>query len=247
MRLQLISDLHTEFHRGSELTLIRHLPIEPYLDFLVVAGDVVVPGYQGSLIVEAIFAALAEKACHVLYVIGNHEYYRGSKAWTENKLREAMARHPNIHWLDNDELTLDGIHFYGGTMWYPVGDGRNHEFAKQIADSFEIQNFTWAETENTKFSEGLYACAKPETIVVSHHLPHPRTVPLKFVHSDTNRFFVSDQSHAIETLRPRLWFFGHTHEACDIVLDSTRAVCNPYGYPMERLAQPRYPATIFDV
>lgn len=246
MRLQLISDLHTEFRKGKEVQTLQHLPIEKGLDFLVVAGDLCVPGYQGSLLVDALFASLSEMARHVLYVTGNHEYYRGSKAWTEYKLKEGMARYPNIHWLDNSELTLDGVHFYGGTMWYPVGDGLNHMYAKQMADAFEIENFMWAELENALFTANLYKCVKPGTIVVSHHMPSPLTTPLEFIRSTLNRFFVSDQSYAMETLEPKLWLFGHTHTPCDIVFKKTRMVCNPLGYPSEAAGKP-YPPVVFDV
>lgn len=247
MRLQLISDLHTEFLTGKELTVLQHLPIEKNLDFLVVAGDLVVPGYQGSTLVEKIFDAIAEMARHVLYVTGNHEYYQGSKAWTETQLKTAMARHPNIHFLDNEELLLDGVHFVAGTMWYPVGDGLNHLFARQMSDSFEIQNFTWAERENTIFTHVVNTYARPETIVVTHHLPHSWTTPREFTNSTLNRFFVSDQSHVMKTKRPKLWLFGHTHTSCDIVFEATRLVCNPYGYPSERAGFGPYKAVVFDV
>src|SRR5271157_5219353 len=177
MRLQLISDLHTEFLKGREMVVLQHLPIEKNLDFLVVAGDLVVPGYQGSMLVDKIFAAISEMARHVLYVSGNHEYYHGSKEWTDQKLREGMARYPNIHFLDNQELTLDGVHFIGGTMWYPTGDGLNFAFAKQMSDAFEIQNFVWAERENAIFTSLANSVVTPETVVSTHHMPHPMTTP----------------------------------------------------------------------
>lgn len=247
MHLQLISDLHTEFLTGREMTVLQHLPIEKDLDFLVVAGDLVVPGYQGSMLVESIFGAISEMARHVLYVIGNHEYYKGSKGWTEQKLREAMARYPNIHWLDNNELMLDGVHFFGGAMWYPVGDGLNHVHARQMADFFEIQNFEWAERENAIFTNAAHALVRSETIVITHHLPHPSATPRMFRNSTINRFFVSDQSGVMTAKRPKLWLFGHTHAPCDIVFKETRMVCNPYGYPPERAELGPYPAVVFNL
>ncbi len=247
MKLQVWSDLHTEFWDGRELLTFRHLPIEKDLDFLVVAGDTVVPGYQGSVLVESIFAAISEMARHVLLVLGNHEYYRGSKAWTEAQIRTAIARWPNIHLLDNSEITLDERHFVGGVMWYPVGDGMNFAFARQMADAFEIQNFTWAERENAIFNNVVNALAGPETVVITHHLPHIGTVPQQHRGSNLNRFFVSDQSYTMKTRRPRLWLFGHTHTPCDVMYEATRLVCNPYGYPQERAGMGPYPAVTFDV
>lgn len=246
MRLQLISDLHTEFLTGRELAVLQHLPIEKNLDFLVNAGDFVVPGYQKSMLVEKLFAALSEMARHVLIVWGNHEYYHGSKGWTEQKLKEAMARYPNIHWLNNEGLTLDGVHFVGGTMWYSTGDGLNSVYAPGMADMFEIQEFNWAERENMIFNSVVNIYARPETIVITHHLPHPKATPPIFRNSPLNRFFVSDQSYTIQTRRPKLWLFGHTHVDCDLVIGDTRLVCNPYGYPSERAGRPYLPV-VFDV
>ena len=247
MRLQLISDLHTEFLKGRELVVLQHLPIEKNLDFLVVAGDLVVPGYQGSMLVDKIFNAIAEMARHVLYIPGNHEYYHGSKEWTEQKLREGMARYDNIHFLDNQELTIDGVHFIGGVMWYPVGDGLNQIYAKQMSDKHEIANFTWAERENAIFTSVVNSCATPNSVVITHHMPHPMTTPREFRGSNLNRFFVSDMSFTMKTRRPKLWLFGHTHTEYDGIYESTRMVCNPYGYPSERAGHGPYKAVVFDV
>jgi predicted MPP superfamily phosphohydrolase len=246
MRLQLISDLHTEFLTGRELVVLQAIPIEKDLDFLVVAGDFVVPGYQGAFLVEKLFAALSEMARHILFVIGNHEYYKGSKERTEQKLKEAMASHLNIHWLNNGELTLDGVHFVGGPMWYPTGDGLNGMYARQMADHFEIESFNWAERENAIFNTVVNSAATSDTIVITHHMPHPLTTPWEYRNSTLNRFFVSDQSYTMKTRRPKLWLFGHTHMECDMIFESTRMVCNPYGYPSERAGR-LYKAVVFDV
>jgi predicted MPP superfamily phosphohydrolase len=246
MRLQLISDLHTEFLTGRELSVIQSLPIEKNLDFLVVAGDLVIPGYQGSTLTTSIFGVLSEMARYVIYVTGNHEYYNGSKEWTEDKLKSAMEDFRNIHWLNNEELTLDGVHFVGGSMWYPVGDGLNALYAKMVSDSSQIANFNWAERENRIFNLIVDSKATPDTIVVTHHMPHSMTTPPEFKNSLINRFFVSNQQHTMMTRRPKLWLFGHTHTEFDGMYEATRLVCNPYGYPSERAGRP-YKAAVFDV
>jgi predicted MPP superfamily phosphohydrolase len=247
MRLQLISDLHTEFLTGRELSVIQSLPIEKNLDFLVVAGDTVVPGYQGSFIIEQIFGSLSEMARHVLVVWGNHEYYGGSKAWTEHQLNLAIARYPSIHRLDISQITLDGVHFFGGVMWYPwLRDGLNKLFAPEISDIHQIQNFDWAEMENAAFNAAAAHFIKPETVVVTHHLPHPSCIASIFEGSHLNRFFMSDESHILTLKQPRLWLCGHSHAPCDVLVGSTRIVANPYGYPSERAGRPYLPV-VFDV
>ncbi|VVB51242.1 3',5'-cyclic adenosine monophosphate phosphodiesterase CpdA [uncultured archaeon] len=249
MRLQLISDLHTEFRRGGELAFIQYLPIEKGLDFLVVAGDLVVFAEQGEVIIKAIFGAISEMARHVIYVTGNHEYYGSTKEWAEEQLREVLSLYPNIHWLDNSEITLDGVHFVGGSMWYPDVDGLNYVkmYMRMMNDFYAIKLFDWAERENTRFNAFVNGYAGQDTIVVTHHLPHPRCTPLEFVHSALNRYFVSDQSWTLATRKPKLWLFGHTHREYDGQLSETRLVCNPFGYPGERNSKNPYKAVVFDV
>jgi predicted phosphodiesterase len=229
---------------GRELSVIQSLPIEKDLDFLVVAGDLVVPGYQGSQLIGKIFETLSEMARHIIYVTGNHEYYHGSKGWTEQKLTEGMARCSNIHWLNNEEITLDGVHFVGGSMWYPTGDGLNEIYSREMSDTFQIQGFDWAERENLIFNTVVNSLARPDTVVITHHLPHPLCTPAIFKNSHLNRYFVSDQTHTIMTRKPKLWLFGHTHAECDIVIGDTRCLCNPYGYPSERAGRPYHPVVV---
>ena len=31
-----------------------------------------------------------------------------------------------------------------------------------------------------------------------------------------------------------MWFHGHTHDTYDYMIDQTRILCNPKGYPMQR-------------
>lgn len=71
------------------------------------------------------------------------------------------------------------------------------------------------------------------TVVVTHHLPHPRSIHRKYKASSLNPSFASDLSNLMGP-SVSLWIHGHTHESFDYVVNSTRVVCNPRGYaPME--------------
>ena len=247
MRLQLISDLHLEFHKGRALAIVESLPVEKGLDFLVVAGDTVVPKAMGLPVCGAVWAALAQMARHVLTVHGNHEYYgKATKQWLDLSMAAIFASHPSIHWLDNRELVLDGVKFVGGTMWYPVGDGNNGAYKRMVSDCYQIADFNWAERENAVFNIVVNTHADRDTIVVTHHLPHRMATPREFVGDQSNRFFVSDQSHTMMVRRPKLWLFGHTHTPYDGWYEDTHLACNPYGYSSERAGKP-YPPVVFDV
>lgn len=227
------------------MLLLESLPIEKDLDFLVVAGDLFVVKSQKPATMQAMIATLSEMARHVLYVTGNHEYYGGTKRETEFVLKSYFLKHPNFHWLNNEELTLDGVQFVGGTMWYPRGDGLNQLYERQVADRGCIKEFNFAETENMVFNELVNRVAKPETVVITHHMPHRLCVPEEFKGSQTNRFFVSDQTRTLMVNQPRLWLFGHTHKACDVTFENSRLLCNPLGYPRENKGP--YPQVVVNV
>lgn len=246
--MQLISDLHTEFWNDPVERTQRILSVtcEPNLDFLLVAGDIVVPGAQGRHVCAGVFRVISQFARHILYVTGNHEYYNGSKEWTENELKESVFDvFPNVHWLDNSEITLDNRHFVGGTMWYPVGDGLNQIYEKMLNDSRLIRGFNWPERENAIFTNFARTAIKPETVVITHHMPSRLLVPGEYKTSQTNRFFVSDMTELIMAKQPKLWVCGHTHSPRQNFIDKTEIICNPYGYPGENKGA--YRRVVWDV
>ncbi len=247
MRLQLISDLHTEFYGGPKY-ILESVEIVPDLDFLVVAGDSVVFSSQPDQSVKPVFKFFAEHARHVVVVEGNHEYYAAiSSGRVQQRMGEMVARYKNVHWLRNSEIKLDGVHFFGGCMWFPDSDGHNQLHENEIADFSQIKDLGhWVCSTNKEFTDRARELIQRNTIVVTHHLPHARSTPEASRGDRLNRFFVSDQSKLIEEKQPRLWLHGHTHVACDYMLGETRVVCNPYGYPRERKGFP-YPQVVLDI
>lgn len=256
-RLQLISDLHTE-HYDKPLAFLAD-KIDPCLhyhrpDFLVLAGDIVGLNQQSYEQMDAVLGYFATRARHVLYVTGNHEYWGGTQASAEFKLKGLLLRHPNIHWLDNSCVTLEGTRFVGGTMWFPEFEDTKRRYeepeeGKNIWPDFkEIKDFCedhWPYRKNRDFTSYVNMVAKPGDVIISHHLPNHRSVPAEFRGVDTNRFFLSDQTQIIFEREPRYWFHGHTHNEFDYILDQTRVVCNPYGYHFKQ--QPVYLPVLLDI
>lgn len=245
MKLQLISDLHSEFWDDLN-KLYERIQIVPELDFLVIAGDLVVTAKQHEDTVQAAFRYFSSKARHVLYVVGNHEYYGSDRGHTERILLEHMPA--NFHWLKNTEETIEGVHFYGGPMWFPNVDGLNAYYKSQMNDFNLIRDLeTWVYGDNKEFTEKGQQLVRKDTVVVSHHLPHANSTPPQYLGSTLNRFFVSDQTELIQQEQPRLWLHGHTHTPCDYFLGETRVLCNPYGYPRELYATDPYPQVVVDI
>jgi hypothetical protein len=119
-------------------------------------------------------------------------------------------------------------------MWFGNPDGLNYLYKRALNDFHLIEGLeTWCYDRNRMFTMLGQTLIRPETIVVTHHLPHPNCTPERFRKDQTNRFFVSDQTELIQDKQPRYWFCGHTHDPCDFVLGNTHVLCNPYGYPHE--------------
>lgn len=249
VRLLLVSDLHTEFYDNPLQAAHRAVPetwTPENLDFLALLGDIVVPSKQDPDDVAQVFAYLGARARHVLYLEGNHEYYGSEKPMdVENKLQAAFP--DNFHWIFNDERTIEGKHFYGGAMWFSDPDKMNIYYRRFMNDFHQIGELErWVYDRNRAFTMLGLAFVRPETVVLSHHLPHSNSTPAIYQNSYLNRFFVSDQTQLITEKQPRLWLHGHTHHACDYKLGETRVVCNPHGYPQERGKTP-YPQVVLEI
>ena len=75
MNSRSMSDLHFEMHADGGAELIREL--DPTgVDVLVLAGDITMARRYEDLV--SVLKPLARKYRHILYVPGNHEYYKSS-------------------------------------------------------------------------------------------------------------------------------------------------------------------------
>jgi predicted phosphohydrolase len=247
MKAQLLSDIHTEFYPyTSPMDMLNSLEFEPDLDFLLLPGDTIVPSRQSLSECKDVLDFLSTKARHVLFTVGNHEYYGSSrKENVEAIIQEILPS--NFTWLDNSEITIEGIHFYGGVLWFP-NHPMNFLFEKEMNDFSQIRDIhSWVYHSNAQFRLYGKELIRSETIVLSHHLPSPICTPSMYKNSTINRFFVSDETELILDKEPRLWVFGHTHHAVDVMLGKTRLVANPYGYPQERKFMPKYKPVVFEI
>jgi Icc-related predicted phosphoesterase len=226
MRVQLLSDVHVEFHADQGADFVRSL--EPAgVDVLVLAGDIAVgPGIVGAL---GLFCERYRDAT-VLYVHGNHEFYGTDRESVVGFTRAAVAAHENLVWLDSETAEIGGQRFVGGPLWFE----RRLEaarFKRSMADFGQITRFeSWVYDENRRMKQLLAAELREADVVVTHHLPTQRSVSPRFLSSPLNAFFVCDVEELIEERRPRLWMHGHTHVSVDTRIGPTRILCNPFGY-----------------
>lgn len=230
MKLHIMSDLHLEMHADGGAELIRGL--DPTgVDVLVLAGDITMARYDEDL--ESVFRPLAKKYRQILYVPGNHEYYKASPAQVTRNLAKLTKALPEVAIPQNGTVTIAGQRFIAGTMWFRPDPAA--EQGKRIMHDFSlIKDFEpWVYEENAAFEQVVDRRLEATDVVLTHHLPAPQSTPMRFARSVANAFFVCDMTSYITERQPKLWIHGHTHDRCDYVLGKTRVVANPLGYPSE--------------
>jgi len=236
MRLHILADLHFEFGAVK-------IPVTD-ADVVVLAGDVHL-GREGRIWARNQFFAKP-----VIYVLGNHEFYRHSlPELTETLKRETDGS--NIHLLENGAVEINGYTFLGCTLWtdFQLGDDLDGSMrvAEAIMSDYGIVQFS---TENRRLRAcdtaklhaesvawlrcALAKCDRARTIVVTHHAPSARSEAPYHADSPLKAAFASDLDSLVERSGVPLWIHGHTHYNVDYVMGSTRVLTNQLGYPDER-------------
>ena len=131
MKIIIYSDLHLEF--GTEF----QPPADSNADLMILAGDIF--SFRDFRPFEQLLDGWNKP---VLYVTGNHEYYtqktmdageRAFRTWLEQYW-------PNVMMLQDEAVTINGVQFFGGTMWTNFA-GANLEamtVAKQQMNDFRL-------------------------------------------------------------------------------------------------------------
>lgn len=118
MKIAVCSDLHLEF--GG--LILRNTD---NADVLVLSGDICVAKdllelgspMSKSEAIHDFFKNCSDEFKYVVYVAGNHEHYHGDFRDTLRDLKYNLHYLPNVHILDKEKVTLDGVTFVGGTLW----------------------------------------------------------------------------------------------------------------------------------
>ena len=129
MKIAVCSDLHLEF---GDLDFTN----DENADVLILGGDIFVAEdiKNFSTIDEQIMAATpsmlargeryrdflkrcSERFPQVILIMGNHEHYHGDYANTANVIHTVVGEFSNVHFLDKEWRIINGVLFYGGTLW----------------------------------------------------------------------------------------------------------------------------------
>lgn len=261
MKIAITSDVHLEF---GDLDLQN----EENADVLILGGDIFIAtelkGFtkdENGLPIAALQSVrdraeryvnfvtrCSERFKHVILIMGNHEHYHGDFAESANLIRGTFGDLHNVHFLDKEWRIINGVLFYGGTLWTDMnGEDPNtmHRIRFMMNDFNGVRNTIGDKTvfmpedaveDHYAFRRDLDNVLELHpnmpTVVVGHHAPskastHPRykkEVLMNGAYSTNLDEFILDRRQI------KLWTHGHTHEDFDYMIGTTRIVCNPRGY-----------------
>ena len=171
----------------------------------------------------------------------------------------------DVHSLVGNAVTIDGTTIAGLPMsWdkthynllagYSASDAEVREYfnnvmndARYISDGTEPRKvstayggsylhtswnpFTYFESQLALLDAIPYA-----DIMLTHYIPLLYdTMPLGYRESSSSTFYYFNGIPTLDRLKPKCWVFGHTHVPVFDSYRSTRLLCNPIGYPSERV------------
>jgi predicted phosphodiesterase len=230
MRIHVLSDLHIE--------IAAYQPQSVECDVVVLAGDI------GNHVQGIEWGRRIWPDKEILYVPGNHEFYRRERTETLQQMRDCAHR-LGVHLLDNDEAVIAGIRFLGSTLWTDFKlFGEELKKSAMLDGSKYLNDFRLIRERDRVFSPArsiqlhktsrAWLTAKLQepfsgkTVVITHHLPSAQSVAERYKTSLTSACFASNLDELMGA--SVLWIHGHTHDSFDYVLRGTRVVCNPRGY-----------------
>ena len=267
MRIKLVSDLHLEF---SDINIQN----DNNYDVLILGGDIMIAQDlhdHPELVNTSDQRAIANgtglgrrqeraqrfrdflKRCsfqfpHVIYIMGNHEFYNGKFYAGIDYMRDEVAKFPNIYMLEQDTKIIDDVVFVGGTLWTDMNkrdpltmhaiEGMMNDF-RIIRNDFRSYAPMSALDVAVRHDKTL-AYIKlivqehkdKKCVVVGHHSPSFQSVHeiykdqtlMNGGYSSNLEEFILDHPQIV------LWTHGHTHHPFDYKIGETRIVCNPRGY-----------------
>lgn len=236
MIIRLLSDLHLEFVNETK-SLVKNL-IEiskshrKNNSVLILAGDIGNPRYKNyyNFINE-----ISKNYDKTFIISGNHEYYnlKNMKPSTIDEIDELISsivrKIPNVHFLNRDSYIYNNVRFLGCTLWskpdkslsqYMNDFNRIHNMTPELYETMHNKDVQWLEQELFKKYN--------RTVIITHHLPTYKLVPIEYEDHFMNSFFATDLDHLVK--ESDIWCCGHSHSSKNITLGKCKCYLNPIGY-----------------
>lgn len=235
MKIHLISDLHCDFSKYTQEF--------PDCDVVVIAGDI------GEDPLHLIDICNYNPMHKIIFVPGNHDFYGASFEscmMTYRAIQNDVCK--NLVVLQNHHVEIDGVLFFGSTLWSGLNAYGDHYTMKlkqwyeyNISDSRYITDWS----AHLMISEHRYAKGKiaeffdehpdQKKVVITHFAPSLKSVHESYSGSvPFNSYWCNGFSDGFISSAD-LWLHGHVHNSFDYNVNEysekqCRVVCNPRGY-----------------
>jgi predicted phosphodiesterase len=248
MKIALASDLHLEF---GDLDIVN----TDNAQVLILSGDICVAAdldmrdrrqtemgfarYRSERFHD-FFERCAANFPHVIYVMGNHEYYHSDFATALGDMRRKLAHLPNLYVMERDVKVIGDVTFIGGTLWTDMNNQDSltlyhmrtmmNDF-RVIANSTTPVNFRTeagefrtrvgkfspedAVEEHVKMKQYIQSVVQGnhdiKYVVVGHHSPSKQSTHEMYAHDTVmNGGYSSDLDEFIQN-HPQIRLWTHGH------------------------------------
>ena len=181
MKIAIASDIHLEF---GDIDIVN----DNQADVLILSGDICVAvdldmrdrrqtemGFARwrSEMFHDFFERCTANFPHVIYIMGNHEYYHSDFATELGEMRRKLAHLSNLYILEREIKVIDDVTFIGGTLWTDMNDSDPltlYHMRTMMNDFRVIQNSAIPVHFRTQEGEFRTRVAKfsPEDAVTEH-------------------------------------------------------------------------------
>jgi hypothetical protein len=244
MKVRIVSDIHIEFCQGGE-----GIPDLGKGDVLILGGDILCAKHfktNGPL--HEVYKDFLQKCIvnfdHVIYILGNHEYFGYNWGNTIKVLKENFP--PSIHILENEYVKVQDTIFLGCTLWsdfrnenplemMDCGGGMNDYRKIRIGSNYRKLNpddTLKVHKQSKQFLlEKLEEFKNEKIWIATHHAPSYQSIHQKYKTYSCTGAYCSDLDDLIMT-NPQIkyWSHGHTHSSFRYKIGECEVMCNPRGY-----------------
>ena len=227
MKIHILSDLHLEGYYFN----IKECKTDA--DVLILAGDIGRLDHDHINVLKDFLCECKDIYENVIYVAGNHEFYFFDLYEGYNTL-QTICDEIGINFLQNAEVNIDGINFFGTTLWTDMNMMLAAEETKAYLNDFNLitiggKCITPEHIYEVNELSRYYLRHTKANVIITHHVPNKEGIHPKYACSTGNYGFQNVNLLS----KGELWLFGHTHDSADYWKDGTHFVCNPRGYGTE--------------
>jgi len=186
------------------------------------------------------FERCATNFAHVIYIMGNHEYYHSDFATALDDMRRKLAHLSNLYILEREIKVIDDVTFIGGTLWTDMNNQDSltlYHMRTMMNDFRVIRNSTKpvnfrdqdgkfytrvgkfspedAVEEHVKMKQYIQSVVQgnhdTKYVVVGHHSPSRQSTHEMYAHDTVMNGGYSSDLDEFVTDHPQIKLWTHGH------------------------------------